>query len=176
MKRILISCFVFIAAFNAVLLTAEETSTEGTSAEPVQQREQNPPPDDSPLRDLFPRGQALALDINARIIGQDQNVTWNESHRKITNHGQPVELKLVGANVVVVVKFTPYMRRNQKFIVAQGQIWMDIPNQGIRYQTSMQTIPVEFGEAIYFFPLGAFAENDADRIEVMVTLHPYDEN
>jgi hypothetical protein len=165
MRRIFIVYFILIAAVNTVLLIAEETSSD-------QQEE-------SPLRELFPhfKGQVLALDINARIIERNQNVTWNESHRKITIPGRPVGLKLVGANVVVAVQFTPYMRRSaQKFIVAQGQIWMDIPNQGIQYQTSMQTIPVEFGEAIYFFPLGAFAENDADCIEVRVTLYPYDED
>jgi hypothetical protein len=173
MRRILIVCFIFIAAFNTVLLPAQEPSPE-----PVQQEEQKTS-DNSPLQDLFPRfkGRALVMDIDARIIAQNQNVTWNESHRKTTIPGRPVGVKLVGANVVVAVQFTPYLRRGaQKFIVAQGQIWMDIPNQGIRYQTSMQTIPVEFGEAIYFFPLGAFAEDDADRIEVMVTLYPYDEN
>jgi hypothetical protein len=136
-------------------------------------------PADSPLRDLFPRfrGQAFVLDIDARIIGQNQNVTWNEAHRKITIPGRPVGLKLVGANIVVAVQFTPYIRRSaQKFIVAQGQIWMDVPNQGMQYRTSMQTIPIEFGETIYFFPLGASTENDADCIEVRVTLYPYDEN
>jgi hypothetical protein len=171
MKRIFI-CFIFIAAFNVLPLGAQETS-----GDPVQQEGQQSA-DDSPLRELFPRfrGQAFVVDINARIIEQNQNVTWKESHRKTTIPGRPVGLKLVGANVVVAVQFTPYIRRStQKFIVAQGQVWMDIPNQGIQYQTSMQTIPVEFGEAIYFFPLGASSENDADCIEVMVTLHPYDE-
>ena len=172
MRRVFTFYLIF-AIFSAVTLPAQEPPPE-----PVQQ-EQQPPSDDSPLRELFPRfrGRALALDINARIIERNQNVTWNESHRKITIPGRPVELKLVGANVVVAVQFTPYIRRGaQKFIVAQGQIWMDIPNQGIRYQASMQTIPVEFGEAIFFFPLGDSAESDADRIEVMVTLYPYDEN
>ena len=173
MRRIFIFCLIF-AAFTAATLPAQEPPPE-----PVQPEQQPPLPDGSPLRNVFPRfkGRALALDIDARIIERNQNVTWNESHRKTTISGRPVEVKLVGANVVVAVQFTPYIRRGaQKFIVAQGQIWMDIPNQGIRYQASMQTIPVEFGEAIFFFPLGASAENDADCIEVMVTLYPYEGN
>lgn len=116
------------------------------------------------------------MDINARVIEQNQNVIWNESHTKTTIPGHPVGIKLVGANVVVVAQFTPYVRRGaQKILVAQGQIWMEIPNQGIRYYTSMQSIPLEFGEPIYFFPLGPQTAEDAACIEVMLTLHPYED-
>lgn len=135
-------------------------------------------PDHSPLDGLFPRfkGRAVVLDIDARIVAQDEVVIWNEVHRKATVPGRPVDIKLVGANIVVAVQFTPYIRHRglQKFLVAQGQIWMDVPDQGIRYHTSMQTIPLEFGEPIYFFPLGSLDEEDTDRIEVMLTLHPYE--
>ena len=123
------------------------------------------------------RGRAIVLEINARVVEQDQVVIWNEFHRKTTISGRSVEIKLVGANVVVIAQFTPYIRRSaQTFLVAQGQIWMDIPNQGIRYHTSMQTIPLDFGESIYFFPLGSLQEEDSASIEVMLTLLPYEEN
>ncbi|MDR0290651.1 MAG: hypothetical protein LBI06_06930 [Treponema sp.] len=124
------------------------------------------------------RGRTLMLDINARVIEQNQTVIWNEAHQKTTIPGHPVGIKIVGANIIVVAQFTPYIRRGgvQKFLVAQGQIWMDIPEQGIRYHTSMQTIPLEFGESIYFFPLGPQRDEDAACIEVMLTLYPYEEN
>jgi hypothetical protein len=134
--------------------------------------------DDSPLENLLPRfrGRVVVLEINARVIEQNQTVVWNESHRKITLLGRPVGLKLVGNNVVVAVQFTPYMRRGAGcFLVAQGQIWMDIPEQGIRYHTTMQTIPVEFGEQIYFFPLGTIKQENATGIEVMLSMQPYEE-
>jgi hypothetical protein len=153
---------------------ADETLSEGEGP-----ATEEPELDDSPLLGIFPRFKrgALILDISARIVEQNQTVIWNESHRKATISGRPVGIKLVGANVVVAVQFTPYLRRGlKKFLVAQGQIWMDIPNQGMRCHTSMQTIPLEFGEPIYFFPLGPLQEDDAARIEVMLTLHPYEEN
>jgi hypothetical protein len=89
-----------------------------------------------------------------------------------------VGIKIVGTNIVVIAQFTPYIRHRglQKLLVAQGQIWMEIPDQGIRYQTSMQTMPLEFGEPIYFFPLGPQTDEDSSRIEVMLTLYPYEED
>ena len=129
----------------------------------------------NPDPDRF-RGRALVLEINTRIVEQNQTVTWNESHRKVTIPGRPVDIRLVGANLVVVVQFTPYIRpRAQRILVAQSQIWMDVPNQGISYYTSMQTIPLEFDEPIYFFPLGSMPESDSASIEVMLTIHPYEE-
>jgi hypothetical protein len=37
----------------------------------------------------------------------------------------------------------------------------------------MQTIPLEFGEEIFFFPLGSLDGQDDARIEVKLVLHPY---
>ena len=132
----------------------------------------------SPLQKISPRrGKMVVLEISARIIEENQTVVWDESHRKITLPGRPVGIKLVGDNIVVAVQFTPYMRRNMGcYLVAQGQIWMDIPDHGIRYHTTMQTIPVEFGEQIYFFPLGSHKHEDASGIEVMLTMQPYDDD
>jgi hypothetical protein len=128
------------------------------------------------LEELFPalKDQAVVLDIMARVLEQNQLEIWNEGCQKVTIPGRPVRINLVGANVVVAVQFTPYLRRRGHFLVAQGQIWVDIPGQGIRYQTTIQTIPLDFDEPIYFFPLGSAAEdNDAARIEIMLTMKPY---
>ena len=136
-------------------------------------------PGDS-VQSIIPRfrGRAVVLEINARIIEQNrEEEPWNESHRKTTISGRPVGIKIVGANVVIAAQFTPYTRRGvDKFLVAQGQIWMDVPNEGIRYHASVQTIPVEYGEPIYFFPLGSFSEDSSASIEVVLTLFPYEEH
>jgi hypothetical protein len=117
------------------------------------------------------RGRAVVLDIDARVVEQNQAVTWNESHQRQTIAGSPVGIKLVGANVVVAVQFTPYLRRmGPNVLVAQGQIWVEIPEQGIRYHTSIQTIPLEFDEPIYFFPLGSVEDENNARIEIMLTM------
>jgi len=172
MRRLLVG-FCILAAVHAAEIKAEEPDSQA-----VRQEDAVPVLRDSPHQGVFPRfkGRALVLDINARVIEQNQTVIWNESHKKTTIPGRPVGIKLVGSNIVVVAQFTPYVRRGvQKILVAQGQIWMEVPNQGIRYHTSMQAIPLEFGEPIYFFPLGPKSAEDTACIEVMLTLYPYEE-
>jgi hypothetical protein len=132
------------------------------------------------LEEMLPglRERAIIVDISARIVEQNQQVVWRSEESKVTIPGRPVGIKLVGANIVVAVQFTPYFRsRGNNFLVAQGQVWVDVPNKGINYHTSMQTIPMEFNEAIYFFPLGSgdLSENSNEeaRIEIQLMFRPY---
>ncbi|MDR0376857.1 MAG: hypothetical protein LBH70_03600 [Spirochaetaceae bacterium] len=128
------------------------------------------------LEELVPalKDQAVKMAIIARVVEQDQEEVWNSARSKVTIPGRPVGMKLVGNNIVVAVQFTPYRQRNgRNILVAQGQIWIDIPNQGIHYQTTMETIPLEYGEQIYFFPLGSGKNPDEPRIEIQVEINPY---
>ena len=132
------------------------------------------------LEEMLPglRDRAIIVDITARIVEQNQQVVWRSEESKVTIPGRPVGIKLVGANIVVAVQFTPYFRsRGNNFLVAQGQVWVDVPNKGINYHTSMQTIPMEFNEVIYFFPLGSgdSSENSHEeaRIEIQLMFRPY---
>ena len=160
MKRpltLLSAFFILTASIASVCLCAQEASQE-----------------ERIMRGL--RRRAVVLNIDAKVLGQEQTVIWNETSSKITMPGNPVSLKLVGSNVVVVVQFTPFIRRNgQNVLVAQGQIWLDTPNEGIRYHTSIQTIPLEYNEPIYFFPLGPSPQLDVSFIEIMITVNPYRE-
>jgi hypothetical protein len=52
---------------------------------------------------------------------------------------------------------------------------MDVPNVGIRYQTTIQTIPLEYGEQVYFFPLGKVNAENTARIEIQLMVYPYTE-
>jgi len=172
--RLLCIMGICILVVHAVDIGAEEPDSQTAQQEaPVTVSSDSPHEGFSPPR--F-RGRPLVLDINARVIEQNQTVIWNESHKKTTIPGRPVGIKMVGSNIVVVAQFTPYVRRGvQKYLVAQGQIWMEVPNQGIRYHTSIQAIPLEFGEPIYFFPLGPQNNEDKACIEVMLTLYPDEE-
>jgi hypothetical protein len=127
------------------------------------------------LEELLPglKERAVVLNITTRVEENTAEV-WNAYNSKVTIPGRPVSIKLVGENVVVAVQFTPYLRNNgHNVLVAQGQIWVDVPNQGIQYKTTMQTIPLEFGEQIYFFPLGSTNSPTDPRIELQIELHRY---
>jgi hypothetical protein len=135
---------------------------------------------ESSLEQLIPglKDRAVILDIVARVVEQNHEEVWNETNSKVTIPGKPVSLKLIGENLVVMVQFTPYLglgNKGQNILVAQGQIWVNVPNEGIRYQTTMQTIPLEYGEQIYFFPLGRVSSANEARIEIQLELRPYSE-
>jgi len=167
--------FLFLAINTAFVYGQEEEKPRTSIPSPSG----GGPSGASSMQNLLPRfrGRAVVMDIDARIL-ENGEVTWNETHQKTTIPGRPVEIKLIGENLVVVVRFT-FIRNNdggQKLLVAQGQIWMADPSQGIRYQASVQTIPVEFEETIYYFPLGPQKPGDgSSSIEVMLTLRPYED-
>ncbi|GAB1484802.1 hypothetical protein MASR2M78_36200 [Treponema sp.] len=120
------------------------------------------------------RERAVVLDIVARVVERGEAEVWNSENSKVTIPGRPVSLKLVGQNVIVVVQFTPYKRDDGKqVLVAQGQVWVNTKDEGMRYQTTMQTIPLDFGERVYFFPLGPQTGDGNARIEIQLELRPY---
>jgi hypothetical protein len=131
---------------------------------------QEPPDAMSGLRE-----RAVVLNIVARIVEQGQEEIWNSTNNsKVTILGRPVNIKLIGENVVVYVQFTPYRQENgRSLLLAQGQIWINVPNEGVRYQTTLQSIPMEFGEQIYFFPLGKVSSGNEASIEIQLELNPY---
>lgn len=129
-----------------------------------------------PAGEIFPafRDRALVLNIVARVIDPDQTEVWTSTNSHVTLPGRPVTIKLVGTNLVVSVQFTPYLgRTGSNLLVAQGQIWIDVPEQGVQYQTTIQTIPIEFGELVYFLPLGDIEVDTGSRIEIQVEVKPY---
>jgi hypothetical protein len=118
---------------------------------------------------------AVVLNIVSRVVEADQQVVWDQTSNKVTLPGVPVRLKLIGTNIVVVVQFTLYREKTgRKVLVAQGQILVDVPNRGMSYHTTIETIPMEYGEQVYFFPLGRADSPEEARIEIQVALLPYD--
>jgi len=120
------------------------------------------------------RERAVVVTMISRIVEQNEEVVWNSEISSVTIPGRPVGLKLVGSNLVAAVQFTPFLRPNGRHIlVTLGQIWINVPNEGISFHTTMQTIPLEYSEQVYFFPLGSVKDNDAPIIEIQLVLEPY---
>ncbi|MCL2243495.1 MAG: hypothetical protein FWC03_03390 [Treponema sp.] len=140
---------------------------------PANAQDQQTNSDSSEIIPMF-RWRALIVEIDARVLEHEVEVIWNETHRKLAIPGYPVGIKLVGANIIVAVQFTPFIRRHGNVLVAQGQIWIDDPDKGMTYYASIQSIPLEFDEPIYFFPLGSSEHLDSS-IEIVLTVNPYSE-
>ena len=156
-----------LCLFSVFFLFAASINIYGEDPEPTGRRPSSP-------MMQGPRWRAIVLNIEARVLEQEEGVVWEETLSRETIPGSPVGLRLVGSNVIVVVQFTPFIRRHGNVLVAQGQIWIDVPNEGIRYSTSIQTVPLVFDEPIYFFPLGQSHQLDSS-IEIMLTVKPYTE-
>jgi hypothetical protein len=132
------------------------------------------------LEELLPglRERAVVLEIISRVVDRNQQIVWNSVNSKVTFPGRPVRINMVGTNVVMTLQFTLFFRPgspgNSNVLVAQGQIWVDVPDEGIRYQTTLQTIPIEVGEPIFFFPLGSPNSPEETRIELQLEIWPYE--
>jgi hypothetical protein len=122
------------------------------------------------------RDRAIMLHMVTRVLESDNTEAWNSDTYKVTIPGRPVGLKIVGENVAVSVQFTPYQRRNGKAVlVAQGQIFTETPDGAVQCRTMMQTLPLDFGEQVFFFPLGSGRPGDDAHIEIQIEMTRYGE-
>ena len=130
--------------------------------------------------------EALSLHIHAMLSQNQENVLWESEVVKLTIPGRPVTLHLQNEQAKLSVHFTPYRKTEGGLIlIAQSEIWLvknneeENGNQGIRYYTSMKSIPLDYGEQVLFFPLGKMDNlNNPEKlhIEMAVLISPYLQN
>jgi hypothetical protein len=122
--------------------------------------------------------EALQLQITAKILPPDQQPVWNSQSKKVTIPGRSVAVRLVGDNIRIDVVFTPYQEESGNLLlVAQGQVWFSAaPDAKTTYLTTIQSIPVSWGEKVLFFPLGLssdFTKASTLNIQLEVEIYPY---
>lgn len=127
--------------------------------------------------------EALTIRIQAKLIHNIQNIMWQSVVEKLTIPGRPVSINMLNEQARLLVHFTPYRQvEGGLILVAQSEIWLRVPAEGdqkenLRYFTSMRSIPLDYEEIIYFYPLGKL-ENldnpDQIHIEMALSISPYD--
>jgi hypothetical protein len=122
--------------------------------------------------------EALQLQITAKVLPPDQQPVWNSRSKKVTIPGRSVAVRLVGDNIRIDVVFTPYQEEGGTLLlVAQGQVWFsEAPDAKTTYLTTIQSIPVSWGEKVLFFPLGLSSElskASTFNIQLEVEIYPY---
>jgi hypothetical protein len=122
--------------------------------------------------------EALQLQITAKVLPPDQQPVWNSQSKKVTIPGRSVAVRLVGDNIRIDVVFTPYQEEGGNLLlVAQGQVWFsEAHNAKTTYLTTIQSIPVSWGEKVLFFPLGFSSElskTSTFNIQLEVEIYPY---
>ena len=129
---------------------------------------------DKDLQTLIDR--ALELNITAKVLPPDEAPEWNSESRQVTIPGRSVAVRLVGDNIRVDAVFTPVEQEDGTLLlVAQGQIWLKGASE-TKYLTTFQSIPVDLGEKVLFFPLGfsgALASRSTFTLQIEVEIFPY---
>ena len=99
--------------------------------------------------------QALRINIVARVYpGQGEEPV---ALSKLTVPGHAVAVRLEGSNVQIRANLTPYILENGRLVlVAQGEVWFSEPSaqDAVQYLSSIESLPIELGEKIFFYPLG----------------------
>jgi len=105
----------------------------------------------------------------AESVGAAGPYSWEQEDTKFTIPGTAVSLKLVFDNGVVLISATPFESGPQRAtLVAQGQIWMRAAG-GFSYRTTLETVSVEYGEPVLYFPFGVDPQGGSPlRIELAV--------
>jgi len=120
------------------------------------------------------RERAIVLQIITKVE-QSNKKTWTASSSKVTIPGRPVNIKLVGENIVIEIQFTPFLKQGKYTLVAQSQIWIDIPEKGVSYKTVSHSMAIDFKEPIVILPLGSNPASDNPTIELNLTMYRYGE-
>ncbi len=124
--------------------------------------------------------KTLAVRVNALVPGGGADRAappgWHEESVKYTLPGVPVGVRLVGTNIVIVTQVTPFAHDDGTVtLVAQGQVWLKVASGGISYRTTIETVTLELGGTVLFFPLGVDASGRAPlRVEISVSQRPPD--
>jgi hypothetical protein len=121
--------------------------------------------------------EALSVRIQAKIFHDIQNVLWQSELEKLTIPGRPVTINLQNEQAKLSVHFTPYRRTPGGLVlIAQSEIWLkeesaDSNDENLRYFTSIKSIPLEYEELIYFYPLGKLENlSNPEQIHIEMTL------
>jgi len=136
--------------------------------------------DDHSLEELLKK--ALKLKIQASLFHDAKKVLWKSELERLTIPGRPVTINMQNDQARLSVHFTPYRKTDGGLIlVAQTEIWLqersdENSSDNLRYFTSMKSIPLDYEELIYFYPLGKL-ENlknpDQIHIEMILSISPY---
>jgi hypothetical protein len=160
---------LFLTAVSVTLLLAPVRTA-------AQSREDEVPQDSSDLL-RYLRDNALSVHILARVVEPDKEDVWLTESRKVTISGRAVQVKLSGENLVIFADIIPYMNADRTILlVAKGQVWaQEEMEEGVKYYSTMKSLPVESGESVLFFPLGRAMDQQQNiySIELEITVVPY---
>ncbi len=153
---------IVVAAFVAASSWAQESKL------PVP-----PPPVESGSLASIPvalLGEALTVSVAASIGKPSEPPSWESKDIKYTIPGTSVSARLIGTDVAIIITVTPYKNKDGGLLlVAQGQVWYKDGDAGLRYRTAVDTLSIQFGESVLFYPFGTRPDGGSPlRIELVM--------
>lgn len=123
------------------------------------------------------RENALSVHITARVTEPGAENIWLTESKKVTISGRGVQVRLSGENLIVFADIIPYMNDdNTILLVAKGEVWAQADSaSGVKYYSTMKSLPVQPGESVIFFPLGRAMDQQQNiyTIELEISVIPY---
>ncbi|ADN02758.1 hypothetical protein STHERM_c18230 [Spirochaeta thermophila DSM 6192] len=98
--------------------------------------------------------RVVTVNIATRLEGVE-DFEWEVHRSRATLPGKAVTIKLVGKDLVVLARITPFERSDGSYLIlAEGQVWTADEGDALRYVATVKEIPLKIGEKVVFFPLG----------------------
>jgi hypothetical protein len=114
-----------------------------------------------------PKGESSAQ-------GKSVLIHWSDALVREVPFSVPLDVRLVGKNVLALVQLTPIETGGQEInLLVQGQVWVQKPDGTLSFNSSFQSLNIVLGSRIYFYPLGVDAKNGAPiAVEIKVDRSP----
>lgn len=133
------------------------------------------------------RSSTMKVNMSARVLPYNDKPIWNST--KLTIPGRSLKFRLDGDNIHVYLICTPYIQDDGNILLlAQGQVWLsETPENEVMYSSAFYSVPLAWGEKVFFFPLGISQEDIAKKVtkedmekkvfnlELEIQIVPYEE-
>ncbi len=115
-------------------------------------------------------GSGSAPKSAAPSTDSSKDIAWGETLARSLPFAAPLDVRLVGKNVVALVQIVPIeLRASVVDLIVQGQVWVKMPDNSLSFKTTVQSLSLPLGSKLYFYPLGADAKSGAPiAVEIRV--------
>lgn len=115
-------------------------------------------------------GLSAQKSASAPASDSSKEVPWGERLVRNVPFGTPLDVRIVGQNVVTLIQIVPIaMDANSVDLMVQGQVWVKRSDDSLSFKTTIQTLSLPFGARLYYYPLGFDAKAGAPiAVEIRV--------
>lgn len=112
--------------------------------------------------------------ISGSAAESSRAVLWGDTLERNLPFAAPLDVRLVGKNVVALIQIVPIELRAAIIdLIIQGQVWVKMPDDSLSFKTTVQTLSLPLGSRLYFYPLGVDTKTGAPiAVEIRVDIQP----